>query len=205
MKALFLLPALLFCLNVHPLCAEASTPPAPPPVTTLKTLGGKTYEGIISIKREPNKLRILHSTGSTTVRLDELDEPSRRIFQYDPNLAAAADAADADLARQQAAAEAQQEEQLASIADSSARKKAARNYVIAHGYRDDRFASEWKSSRDTSAIKTLIRAGYDPASAAMALEEIKKSALANKARYDPAFTTPQGQLRGVPNGTSRNR
>jgi len=199
-----LLPVVLFCLNVCPLLAQ-SDQPIVPVITELRTLSGKSFEGITSIKAEPNKLRIIHSAGAATVRLDALDETTRRIFHYDPAQSAAADKRDAAAEKEQSTAIQSEDAQLAAMADAEIRKQNAIKLLKSKNFGGHYY---WQSrqyeriNRDTEAHRILKEAGVAEPEASRIIARLKQDGKSAPApALHPEFTRPQGQLRGVPDGT----
>jgi hypothetical protein len=54
----------------------------------ITTLSGKTYKNCQILAVEADRLRIMHSTGVTSIEFDDLPEPIRKRYHYDPGKAA---------------------------------------------------------------------------------------------------------------------
>lgn len=186
---------------LSPAVAERS---APQEITRLKTIAGRVYEEIRSVKVTPAGLSFVHRDGSASVSFEDMPEEIRARFAYDP---AAAAEYRAKQAVGDAAAEKSIDEESEKITEAVAKKIAAYQYLASHAYKDDSFVSERgpdRLSRDRQSLARLTKAGYDPAGAAAALEELKRNGAAKKAKVHPEFIqTPEkirAQLRNSPGG-----
>jgi hypothetical protein len=62
-----------------------------PDLDALETLNGRRYTNLTQCIATPSSIRFTHATGSASVRLDTLPEPTRNHLGYDPSAAAVYD------------------------------------------------------------------------------------------------------------------